>query len=388
MASKITRNYLPELFALGFIRSKPSMVTVNLTEQCNQQCIYCEIGIGRTSSIKNALTINDMIWIIDEMASNGIHKISLCGGEPFLFDGLMDVVDYAGQNKIRCSITSNGMTAHKLTKTDLGILKDWKAEINISIDAFDDEIQSITRGKTGTLSNALKSIQCFKESRIPVTVLTVISKYNYHNLYDLVTKAYEEGIREILFQPVNYSSNYPDRVVVDNKNQLNVGVDNLDALMGQLKKILQFERRHKINTNVYRIMPWIGHYLKSAADPKGNSFFNNVLPKFFCREVYAIIDINYNGGIQPCGLRPATISIKDDKQPGLLSLWMQATKEIRNDLESGMFYKECNTCCHHFSRNMLASMIKYPLENRKTWMNMIPLLLTRTGSRMLKKLYL
>ncbi|HRX97968.1 MAG TPA: radical SAM protein, partial [Bacteroidales bacterium] len=310
--------------------------------------------------------------------------ISLCGGEPFLFDGLLNVVAYAASRKIRTSITSNGMTIHKLSTQELSVLKESKCEVNISLDAFDNRINSITRGAKNGLENALKSIQVLQKFNVPVTILTAISNYNFEHLSDFVKKAFSLGIRQVLFQPIIYYSNYPDRNSVENKNQLNVPFEKLDELQKQLDQILQFEKKHQINTNVYRIMPWINQYLTTAAGKNGTWFFEAVLNKFYCREIYAIIDIAYDGGIQSCGLRPATVSIKDRENKNLLELWNEATHEIRNFLETGNFYPECNGCCHHFSRNMIASMIKYPLSNRQAWATMLPLIGNRVSKRVLK----
>ena len=388
MSSKIIRNYIPALSGLIFDKSKPSMVSVNLTQQCNQRCIYCEIGQDKPSTAKETLSLSDIKWILDEMAANSIKKISLCGGEPFLFDGIIDAIDYAGKKNIRCSITTNGMTAHMLNETELNVLKECNCEINISVDSLQESIQAFTRGNSLALQNALKSIQKLTEWNIPVTVLTVISKYNYHDLYTFITEAYKKGIKQVLFQPVIYYSNYPERIVVDKKSQLNVSINDIDILMEELKKILHFEKKHRINTNVYRIFPWIRYYLKTATTQDGKWFFNTVLAKFFCRDVFAIIDISFNGGIQPCCLSLASISIINNRQAGLMELWNKATEKIKIDLLSGRYYECCNGCCNHFSRNMIASIIKYPLKNRSALITIMPLLLSRLRSRILKKLYL
>ena len=133
-------------------------------------------------------------------------------------------------------------------------------------------------------------------------------------------------------------------------------------------------------------MPWIRHYLKMAATQNGKWFFNDVLKKFFCREIYAIIDISYNGGIQPCGLSLATISIHENRHLGLMALWSEATLGIKDDLRNGRYHEYCNGCCHHFSRNMIASILKNPIKNRFALINMLSLLLSRILSRMLKNI--
>ena len=362
------------------------MVTVNLTNRCNQHCIYCEIGTSPSSTNSDTLTITDLKWVIDEMYINGIRKISLCGGEPFLFEGIFDVVAYAGMKNIRCSITTNGMNGYLLNDMQLKTLKDWKTEINISVDSFNEQVNAYTRGSAVALQNALKSINRLTEKGIPVTVLTVISKFNCEDLSGFLKDAHERGIKQVLFQPVIYYSNYPERPPVDEKGKLNAGIDKLDIMMDELGKILRYERNHSIKTNVYRIFPWIRYYLQTAASQNKGWFFDAVLKKFFCREVYAIIDINYNGGIQPCGLSPASVSIINNKQSGLISLWLQATEQIRQDLQKEHYYDCCNGCCHHFSRNMMASIMKHPVKNRIAFIHIAPFLWLRIQNNILKKI--
>jgi MoaA/NifB/PqqE/SkfB family radical SAM enzyme len=322
-------SHLPEIAALLFGRAKPAMVTVNLTDRCNQHCIYCELGNEPASSKKKTLATADLEWIIDQMAEINIRKISLCGGEPFLFEGLTDVVAYADKKGVRCSITTNGMTVHALDEQKLNTLKECKTLINLSIDSFRDEIQSLTRGTPAALPNAMKSLKTLQDHGIAVTVLTAISKYNYHDLSHFLEEACGKGIRQVLFQPLIYYSNYPERRALENKAQLNAGAGDLEVLLDELHKILLFERSHPVKTNVYRILPWIRHYLETAAGQGGNWFFDNVLQKFYCREIYAIVDISFYGDIQPCGLAPAKISIHENRERGLLALWEEATAEIR-----------------------------------------------------------
>jgi MoaA/NifB/PqqE/SkfB family radical SAM enzyme len=386
MASKILTSYLPEIIALGGTRSKPSMVTVNLTSRCNQRCIYCEIGATPAPAGKDALTVGDLKWIIDEMAVNGIRKISLCGGEPFLFKGLTEVIAYAGEKGIRCSVTTNGMTAHMLEEEELEILKKCKTGVNVSVDSFDEGIQALTRGTPAALPNALRSILILSEKSIPVTVLTVISKYNFDGLFNFLVSAYEKGIKQVLFQPVICHSNYPDQPAVENKPRLNVPAERLDDLMDELGKILKFERMHKIKTNVYRIYPWIRQYLETASASDGKWFFQEVVKKFYCREVDAIIDISFDGGIQPCGLAPASVFITGNRDRGLLAMWAEATGQIREDLLNNRYYEFCNGCCHHFSRNMIASVIRHPVKNRAALIRMVPLVISRLQWRLIKRM--
>lgn len=384
--SKMTRHYLPELKALGTGRKIPSNVGVNLTDRCNQRCIYCEIGQRKEPWEVDRLTYDDMIWILDEMARSGMRRISLCGGEPFLFNRLIDLVSYAGRHGIRCSVTTNGMTAHQLSDRELDVLRGNSSEINISVDSFREEILSVTRGTNAALGNVIRSIERFQDAGIEVTLLAAVSVYNYKELSHFTEEACRLGISQILFQPVIYASNYPERPALDRKHLLNVPPEGIPELMTELNKVHRFERTHPIRTNVYRIRPWIRSYLEYTSGLKKGWFFLKVMKKFYCREIYAIIDIAYDGGIQPCGLAEARITIHENRERGLLGLWQDATKQIREDLHHNRFYPVCNSCCHHFSRNMMASAAKYPFRNRKLLANLILMMSERILFRICKRI--
>jgi hypothetical protein len=194
------------------------------------------------------------------------------------------------------------------------------------------------------------------------------------------------GIKQVLFQPVIHASNYPDRPVIDEKNLINVPFSDIDTLMTELEKVLRFEQKHDISTNVYRIRPWIRAYLESANGVKKGWFFEEVLGKYYCREIHATIDIAYDGGIQPCGLTRAKVNIHEANGKSLLEIWQDATKVIKSDISQGNFYHYCNACCNKFSRNMLASVMKYPWKNRKAIGKLAPLVLSRLINQTKKKL--
>jgi len=388
ITSKLIRNYIPEIKRIFFGGKIPSNVSVNLTDKCNQSCVYCEIGKNCLSQNSDLLTKDDLFWIITQMAEFRIKKLSMCGGEPFLFSGIIDVVEFAWKNNVFCNITSNGMTIHKLNDNEFHTLKKCKTIVNISVDSFNEEIQIQTRGNDSALKNALKSIQKLQENNIPVIILSVISKYNYHDLYKSLIHAHSLKITNVLYQPVIKYSNFPNISVIKNKQELNVSTDQFDILFRELQKIYLFERKHKINTNIYRLLPWIESYINIIPDKKNTFFFHKVLPKFYCREIFTVIEINYYGGIQPCGLIQAEKSIKDNKSIDLLTQWENATEKLKADLKSFNYPIYCNGCCHKFSRNMIASAFQYPFANRKILITIFISIFNRLLSIILKKLYI
>jgi MoaA/NifB/PqqE/SkfB family radical SAM enzyme len=387
MLSKIKNHYIPELIAYFTGRPRPFSVSFNITPDCNQNCVYCEIGNKIERNTERLLNQDDINWVIDEMATAGIKRLAINGGEPFLYKSLLETVSYAGSKNIVCAITSNGMTIYRLSPIEIAVLKENKSEVNISVDSLDNSINSFTRGSKLALENVKKSAKTLMDAGIPVTFLSAISKYNYQDLYSSLVKAYELGIGQVLYQPLIFYSNYPDRKAILDKANLNVAHENIDILKAELRKILKFERTHNIKTNVYRFLPWIENYIKMTSGVSKSWFWEGYLKKFYCRDIHALIDIAYDGGIQPCAFAKAEINIKDDRSQGLIALWVKASESIKKDLDSGKYRAYCNACSNHFSRNMIASIMKYPLTNRSALIKFLLLMNSRAIHSMYKKLF-
>jgi len=382
---KLKVNYLPELKKLFTGRGVPSMVSVNLTNICNQHCIYCEIGQHHIANSSDLLKKTDLFWIIDQMDQFGISRLSLCGGEPFLFSDLIEVVRYAFHHQILCNITTNGTFISQLDHRSLEILKNCKSTLNISIDSFQETINNITRGSKTAFSGAISAIETLQTYQIPFIILTVISVVNYKDLILSLHRANELGIKQILYQPVISFSNFPELDSIDNKQNLNVPFEFLTTLMMDLQTMFYYETKNEIKTNLYRIIPWIEAYIKQFNHQSTIPFYKQVLPRFFCRESLEVIDIDYHGNIQPCGLIKGDIRINTDGSSDLFTLWKSATYALQNDLKEAVFPIECSGCCHKFGRNMLASVMKYPIRNRKTLLKTAFLLINREYNQFLNR---
>ncbi|MDN5205562.1 GTP 3',8-cyclase MoaA [Fulvivirgaceae bacterium BMA10] len=121
-------------------------VRLAVTDRCNLRCFYCmpEHGINFLPR-KELLSYEEMIRILKILASLGVNKVRITGGEPFakrdLIKFLAQVCETDGIDKIR--ITTNGvLTAPYIADLKaLGI-----TNINLSLDTLNrDRFKSMTR---------------------------------------------------------------------------------------------------------------------------------------------------------------------------------------------------------------------------------------------------
>ncbi|MFM7850639.1 MAG: radical SAM protein, partial [Flammeovirgaceae bacterium] len=117
-----------------------------VTDRCNLRCFYCmpEEGIHYLPK-KELLTFEEIERVVGLLASLGISKLRLTGGEPFVRADLMQLIrNISGISEIKdIHLTTNGVLTepHIQELKTLGI-----ASINLSIDTLDRErFKLITR---------------------------------------------------------------------------------------------------------------------------------------------------------------------------------------------------------------------------------------------------
>jgi len=265
----------------------PTSVSINLTNKCNQHCIYCEIGQGLIKTNQPLITLHDLKWIIREMNKVKISSLCLGGGEPLLFKEIFELIQYAHDFGIKCEILTNGMLLDRLSQDQLDIFHKCNTGISVSIDSFSNEKEELIRGVSGALTQPIKGIKKILNNNINVGINTVISSYNYDCLFDLVKNADEMGIYQIKFQPVIFISNYPENDPIPNKKNLNITPENLPEIKKQFGDILNYQKNSKIKTNTNLLDKWFFDYINYLySQKKEKIFFKKVLNRFWCGTIY------------------------------------------------------------------------------------------------------
>lgn len=117
-----------------------------VTDRCNLRCFYCMPESGITYVDRQELmTYEEMIRITTILSQQGISKIRITGGEPFLRKDLMNFLEQLSENPAitTINITTNGtLIKNKIDQ----LLKFGINSINLSIDSLDRErFHQITR---------------------------------------------------------------------------------------------------------------------------------------------------------------------------------------------------------------------------------------------------
>lgn len=181
-----------------------------VTDRCNLRCFYCmpEDGI-RYLPKKDLLTFEEIHRLISLLASMGITKVRLTGGEPFVRNDLMklirNIVEIPGIRDLH--LTTNGV----LTAAHIPELKKLEiASVNLSLDTLDkSRFHAITR--RDEFEPVMNTLNLLMESQIPVKINAVVMDgKNIEDIVPLVelTKNNNVDVRFIEEMPFNGEGNH------------------------------------------------------------------------------------------------------------------------------------------------------------------------------------
>lgn len=158
---KFYENYKP-------IENKELSARLYLTNECNLKCIHCYRYMENEENYK--LNIFDWRNILKDLRENGIQDVSLSGGEPFIFDGIYDLIDYAVDNfDMNVSVLSNGT---EIDYNHISTLKKLKG-VQLSIDGPNEKINDKVRGK-GVYCKVMETLDKLFSIGIPLTISMVM----------------------------------------------------------------------------------------------------------------------------------------------------------------------------------------------------------------------
>jgi len=187
-------------------------VRLAVTDKCNLRCTYCMPETMKFASERELMTLDEMLRVMNVLASLGIRKVRITGGEPFVRKGLMELLwrlrELSGIDEVH--ITTNGiLTApHVPQLAALGI-----NAVNLSLDTLDHErFKAITR-RDG-LEAVLATFHALVAHNVPTKLNAVVM--DGINIDDIVplarlTKEYPVEVRFIEDMPFDGASTTTSR---------------------------------------------------------------------------------------------------------------------------------------------------------------------------------
>lgn len=176
----------------------PVNVTWEMTLRCNLKCAHClsDAGVGASEE----LAARECLQLVEELAQLKVFQVNIGGGEPFIRDDFLNILEHSHEKGLVTCVSTNGMLIDDDLARRLAKLK--MLYLQISLDGATIEVNDRIRGK-GTYQKILEAVACLARNQVPFSINTVLTRLNYPQLDDLRKLAGDYGadLRVSRFRP-------------------------------------------------------------------------------------------------------------------------------------------------------------------------------------------
>ncbi len=295
--------------------SRKGLLSIELefTRRCNLRCTYCYSSAGEP--LENELTIKELKFVIDQAKDMGARKIILLGGgEPLLYEGLEEIVNYISSIRLKQILFTNGAL---LNSKSVSFLFRNKVSVVLKRNSFQPDVQDMLAGVEGAFSKINRGLELliaegYPDGNASLGIQTVICKQNYEEIPAMWIWARERGI-------------IPYFEILTHQGRAR---DNADLYVSNSEIRAIFETLERIDRERIGIV-WNSHPTIAAFSCK--------------RHLYSCL-INSQGYVQPCtGVDIPLGNIRERYLKEILesSPVIRNLKEIYEKIEG-----QCKTCAY------------------------------------------
>lgn len=163
--------------------NKRYTVNLHITESCNYSCKFCY-----SKFFYRDLNLDNWKIIVDNLANSGlVDRINLAGGEPLVYKGIQELIDYIYSRNLEVTLITNGSL---LTENFIEINKNKLSTIGISVDSLAPKInrnlgRCDSRNNVLDLDTLVNTCRIINKHNIRLKINTVINKLNFNeNMYN------------------------------------------------------------------------------------------------------------------------------------------------------------------------------------------------------------
>ncbi len=175
---------------------------LQLTERCNLHCQHCFVSSVSSGNDMELRLIETKV--IPSLIENNVTKVTLTGGEPFVYSNLIEVIEMLSKKNIEVSVCTN---ASLITNDHLYAIKRFNSvHFNVSLDGFSFESHGKFRGfqNPDLFNRIIENINLIGDMGLLKGILVTPNIYTpideYKQIYDFGKKC---GARYILFNPLS-----------------------------------------------------------------------------------------------------------------------------------------------------------------------------------------
>jgi len=176
----------------------PVNVTWEISLKCNLRCVHCLSNSGDV--VKDELNTVECMKLIDDLTALKVFQVNIGGGEPFIREDFLDLLDYSHKKGLVTCVSTNGVAIDNSISTRLSAMD--MLYLQVSLDGADEETNDRIRGK-GTYRKILNAMESLAAHGVRFSINTVLTRINFDQLETLRALAGQYGseLRVSRFRP-------------------------------------------------------------------------------------------------------------------------------------------------------------------------------------------
>jgi MoaA/NifB/PqqE/SkfB family radical SAM enzyme len=314
------------------LESKPRIAEITLTNRCNLQCKMCG-NIIKEKWEMNRKGVDNIIKLLPYLES-----VNWYGGEVGLFKDFPELTNVAYLNNVDQNIITNGLV---WTDKLISHVLRGKVSITVSIDGFDEDAYSYTRGvkKFGEVKNFLKKVNEYRNEKNKLMMNTILFRKNVDRMSEIEKFAVENKLDTVYILPLMcWREDFFKRENIFfeddgiNLKKMNKEIENAYAAVNNLSFNLKKRGIELVNS-----LPVIKDEVKmSEKDNKSEDFSANATPvkKDVCYAPWKHISVYDEGSLAfSCTCNNKKIMFGNINEDDIFEAWnCEKVQQIRKNI--------------------------------------------------------
>ncbi len=342
----LRRLYEHAVAAGGRLRA-PLVVILDLTNKCNQNCVFCYRegvnGLKGTDSEWRFRSLEELEEIFHDLKAMNVPSVALTGGEATCHPRFLDAVATAKRFGFATTLVTNGTVIKPEQIRALSLMLDPACDrVELSLDAADSNTYRKIRSSE-RYHHLLETLRSFRDNRIPFSTMTLLVRDNADQALDILHMACDHGPVAMALEPPFPKAHIDDPGIYARPEQV------LSIYEAVLDSPRLADQVVTLNFLHFSIM--------AGAFPEAWRELNCSEGSFAgCHAGYASCTIDIRGDVHLCQylISPGTSHVGNIGQSPLSSLWADAQR-ARSDASS-----QCSGGCLAFDLDREAPLKSVP----------------------------
>ncbi len=279
----------------------PEQVVIDPTNRCNLKCISCWLYSPLLDKdkpscdwLKKELPKDTLLKLVEQLAFLGTKKIRFTGGgEPFMYEDLMEIIEFARGKQLQVAITTNfGLVSKKQIKKliDLNL-----EELCVSIWASNPKIYSqVHPGASVVHFEKLKEnliyLKEMRRDKPRITFANVMMSSNHHDFKGMYEFGLQYGADAVYFTIADVFTGQTDKLAMNDEERRNLLNNSLEIK----------ERSKKDNIHLEFFDGFLRRLVKSGAGFKKGEYDRFTIDEIPCYAGWTFARVLADGNIAPC----------------------------------------------------------------------------------------